>query len=72
MDYCLPRANNFPFIQFKLNEVPSTTNALGMKGAGEAGAIGAPPAMINAVVDALSVFEYAMWTCLQHRKRFGA
>ena len=56
MDYGLPRANDLPFIQFKLNEVPSTTNALGMKGAGEAGAIGAPPAMINAVVDALSVF----------------
>ena len=47
---------DLPFVQFKLNEVPSTTNALGMKGAGEAGAIGAPPAVINAVVDALSVF----------------
>jgi carbon-monoxide dehydrogenase large subunit len=56
MDYGLPRATDLPFIQFKLNEVPSTTNALGMKGAGEAGAIGAPPAIINAVVDALSVF----------------
>ncbi|WP_158044328.1 xanthine dehydrogenase family protein molybdopterin-binding subunit [Skermanella pratensis] len=56
MDYCMPRANNIPFVQFKLNEVPSTTNALGMKGAGEAGAIGAPPAVINAVVDALSVY----------------
>ena len=54
MDYGLPRATDLPFIQFKLNEVPSTTNALGMKGAGEAGAIGAPPAIINAVVDALS------------------
>jgi carbon-monoxide dehydrogenase large subunit len=56
MDYGLPRATDLPFVQFKLNEVPSTTNALGMKGAGEAGAIGAPPAVINAVVDALSVF----------------
>ncbi|EWY39814.1 carbon monoxide dehydrogenase [Skermanella stibiiresistens SB22] len=56
MDYCMPRAANIPFVQFKLNEVPSTTNALGMKGAGEAGAIGAPPAVINAVVDALSPY----------------
>ena len=54
MDYQLPRALDIPPIQVKLNCVPSTTNALGMKGAGEAGAIGAPPAVINALVDALS------------------
>ena len=54
MDYQMPRALDIPPIQVKLNCVPSTTNALGMKGAGEAGAIGAPPAVINAIVDALS------------------
>ncbi|AWK90091.1 xanthine dehydrogenase family protein molybdopterin-binding subunit [Azospirillum thermophilum] len=54
MDYQMPRAVDLPPIAIKLNCVPSTTNALGMKGAGEAGAIGAPPAIINALVDALS------------------
>lgn len=53
-DYRLPRAADIPPIAVKLNCVPSTTNALGMKGAGEAGAIGAPPAVINALVDALA------------------
>jgi carbon-monoxide dehydrogenase large subunit len=56
MDYTLPRADDLPSIRFKLNEVPCTTNPLGIKGAGEAGAIGAPPAIINAIVDALSEF----------------
>ncbi len=56
MDYGMPRADVVPFIDFHLNRVPSTTNALGMKGAGEAGTIGATPAVINAVVDALSEF----------------
>ncbi|MDN3517850.1 xanthine dehydrogenase family protein molybdopterin-binding subunit [Aquisalimonas lutea] len=55
MDYTMPRAADLPPIAFRLNCVPSTTNALGMKGAGEAGAIGAPPAVINALVDALGV-----------------
>ena len=53
MDYTMPRASNFPEIRFKRNEVPCLTNPLGIKGAGEAGAIGAPPAIINAVVSAL-------------------
>ena len=56
MDYAIPRAADLPSIRFKLNEVPCTTNPLGIKGAGEAGAIGAPPAVINAVVDALARF----------------
>jgi carbon-monoxide dehydrogenase large subunit len=56
MDYAIPRAGDLPSIRFKLNEVPCTTNPLGIKGAGEAGAIGAPPAVINAVVDALARF----------------
>ena len=54
MDYSMPRADNLPFMRFARNEVPCTTNPLGIKGAGEAGAIGAPPAIINAVVNALS------------------
>lgn len=53
MDYCLPRADDLPDIAFDMRNVPSTTNALGMKGAGEAGAIGSCPAVVNAVCDAL-------------------
>ena len=49
------RASLFPFIDFSFVEnVPCKTNPSGVKGAGEAGAIGAPPAVVNAVVDALS------------------
>ena len=54
MDYTMPRADDFPAIRFKRNEVPCETNPLGIKGAGEAGAIGAPPAIVNAIVNALS------------------
>lgn len=53
-DYCLPRADNFPDIEVILCEVPCKTNPLGVKGAGEAGAVGSAPASINAVVDALA------------------
>jgi carbon-monoxide dehydrogenase large subunit len=53
MDYCLPRASDVPFFQFETRNVPSTTNPLGIKGAGEAGSIGSCPAVMNAVVDAL-------------------
>jgi carbon-monoxide dehydrogenase large subunit len=52
-DYCLPRADDLPAIEFAYNVVPCRTNPLGVKGAGEAGAIGAPPALVNAVIDAL-------------------
>lgn len=54
MDYTMPRADHLPMIRFQRNEVPCTTNPLGIKGAGEAGAIGAPPAVVNAVVNALA------------------
>ena len=54
MDYAMPRADGLPPIDFTYKEIRCTTNALGMKGAGEAGAIGAPPAVINAIVDALA------------------
>ncbi|WP_158742478.1 xanthine dehydrogenase family protein molybdopterin-binding subunit [Acidisphaera sp. L21] len=53
MDYALPRASDLPDIEVELIEVPCGTNPLGVKGAGEAGAVGSPPAMINAIVDAL-------------------
>ena len=53
MDYALPRADDLPDIEVELVEVPCVTNALGVKGAGEAGAVGSPPALINALVDAL-------------------
>ena len=56
MDYTMPRADDLPYINFQTNIVPCTTNPLGVKGAGEAGAIGAPPAIVNAVVDALREF----------------
>jgi carbon-monoxide dehydrogenase large subunit len=54
MDYCLPRATDMPPIAFATNNVPCATHPLGLKGAGEAGAVGAPPAVINALLDALA------------------
>jgi aerobic carbon-monoxide dehydrogenase large subunit len=54
MDYALPRADDVPAIEFNVNVVPCKTNPLGIKGAGEAGAIGAPATVINAVMDALA------------------
>jgi carbon-monoxide dehydrogenase large subunit len=53
MDYALPRAADAPDFVFETRNVRSTANVLGVKGAGEAGAIGSCPAVINAVVDAL-------------------
>jgi carbon-monoxide dehydrogenase large subunit len=52
-DYTMPRADDMPSFSFATHNVPCKTNPLGVKGAGEAGAIGAPPAVINAIVDAL-------------------
>jgi carbon-monoxide dehydrogenase large subunit len=52
-DYAMPRAADLPFFSFSTRNVPCTANPLGIKGAGEAGAIGAPPAVINAIVDAV-------------------
>ena len=53
MDYALPRANEFPDIEVELLEIPCASNPLGVKGAGEAGAVGSPPAVINGIIDAL-------------------
>lgn len=78
MDYAMPRANDFP--EFQLGHVctPCTHNPLGTKGCGEAGAIGSPPAVINAVLDALrplGVREFDMpasphrvWEAIQSAK----
>ena len=78
MDYAMPRADDFP--EFKLGHVvtPCTHNPLGTKGCGEAGAIGSPPAVINAVLDALNdlgVKEFDMpaspsrvWAAIQAAK----
>jgi carbon-monoxide dehydrogenase large subunit len=52
-DYAMPRADDFPELTSELTEVPAKTNPLGVKGAGEAGATGAPPAVIGAILDAL-------------------
>ena len=54
MDYQMPRAADFPIFHFETRNVPSTTNPLGLKGAGEAGTIGSTPAVMNAVLDALN------------------
>ncbi len=53
MDYALPRAGDLPNVEVDFVEVPCATNPLGVKGAGEAGAVGSPPAVMNAIVDAL-------------------
>jgi carbon-monoxide dehydrogenase large subunit len=54
MDYCMPRADAVPPIQVEFIEVPAKTNPLGAKGCGEAGATGAPPTVMNALLDALA------------------
>jgi carbon-monoxide dehydrogenase large subunit len=54
MDYCIPRADDLPNFTVGYNNEPCTTNPLGVKGCGEAGAIVAPSAVVNAIVDALA------------------
>ncbi|HYY36166.1 MAG TPA: xanthine dehydrogenase family protein molybdopterin-binding subunit [Xanthobacteraceae bacterium] len=54
MDYGMPRADTMPNVEAELEEVPCKTNPLGVKGIGESGTIGAPPTVINAVIDALA------------------
>ena len=60
MDYAMPRAMDVPNIQVSNTVTPCSHNPLGVKGCGEAGAIGSPPAYINAVTDALGVVDLAM------------
>ncbi len=54
MDYAMPRADTFPDIAVESNPVPTKLNPLGAKGAGEAGTVGALPAVMNAIIDALA------------------
>jgi len=60
MDYALPRADDLPDFACELTGEPCLNNPLGMKGAGEVGPIGAPAALINAVVDALDGRDFDM------------
>ena len=60
MDYCLPRADDLPDFVVDTTLTPCTHNPLGAKGCGEAGAIGSPAAIINAVTDALGLKDIAM------------
>ncbi len=60
MDYCIPRADDLPDFRVDTTVTPCTHNPLGVKGCGEAGAIGAPAAVMNAVTDALGVADLPM------------
>ena len=60
MDYCMPRADDVPSFKVGTKETACTHNPLGVKGCGEAGAIGAPAAVMNAITDALGVKDIAM------------
>ena len=56
MDYAMPRAADMCAVEVQCNPVPTQTNPLGVKGAGEAGTVGSMPAVANAVIDALSIY----------------
>jgi carbon-monoxide dehydrogenase large subunit len=60
MDYAMPRADDLPSFKVDNCVTPCSHNPLGVKGCGEAGAIGAPPALINAITDALGVRDLEM------------
>ncbi|WMS41144.1 xanthine dehydrogenase family protein molybdopterin-binding subunit [Acuticoccus sp. MNP-M23] len=53
LDYCVARADDVPSLYFETRNIPSKHNAMGIKGAGEAGSIGSCPAIMNAVIDAM-------------------
>ncbi|MDT9002393.1 xanthine dehydrogenase family protein molybdopterin-binding subunit [Paucibacter sp. APW11] len=77
MDYAMPRADDLPSFQIKTSKgTPCTHNPLGVKGCGEAGAIGSPPAVINAICNALGVKDvpmpaspHAVWSVLQTQSK---
>jgi carbon-monoxide dehydrogenase large subunit len=76
MDYCMPRAENLPALKVDTTVTRSPSNPLGIKGCGEAGAIAAPAAVINAITDAIGTEELAMpatpqavWLALQKTNR---
>ena len=60
MDYCMPRASDLPSFNVAMTSTPCPSNPLGIKGCGEAGAIAAPAAVINAITDALGHENIAM------------
>ena len=60
MDYCMPRADDLPDFVVDTTVTPCSHNPLGVKGCGEAGAIGSPAAIINAISDALDGHNIAM------------
>ena len=60
MDYCMPRASDLPSFKVAMTRTPCPSNPLGIKGCGEAGAIAAPAAVINAITDALGHEDIAM------------
>jgi aerobic carbon-monoxide dehydrogenase large subunit len=75
LDYSLPRADEMPSFVVGTKETPCTHNPLGVKGCGEAGAIGAPAALMNAITDALGVKDMPMpaspqnvWSALKTKK----
>jgi len=57
MDYVVPKAEQLPRYHCERTETPTKVNPLGVKGVGEAGTIGATPAVVNAVLDALATFD---------------
>ncbi|TPW30718.1 xanthine dehydrogenase family protein molybdopterin-binding subunit [Pararhizobium mangrovi] len=59
-DYCMPRADDLPSFKVSTTETPCTSNPLGIKGCGEAGAIGSPPAFMNALTDAVGHNDLTM------------
>jgi carbon-monoxide dehydrogenase large subunit len=60
MDYCVPRADDLPSFLLDHVETPNPSNPIGVKGCGEAGAIGSPAAVINAITDALGTEDITM------------
>ncbi len=79
MDYAMPRADDVPSYKLDTRETPCTHNPLGVKGCGEAGAIGAPAALMNAITDALQPFgindlpmpasPQTVWKAIQNAKQ---
>lgn len=78
MDYAVPRAKMIPWMELDRTETPTDVNPMGVKGVGEAGTIGATPAIVNAIVDALAPFGIrhidmpirpeAVWRIVSQRK----
>ncbi|PTE11673.1 xanthine dehydrogenase family protein molybdopterin-binding subunit [Mesorhizobium helmanticense] len=76
MDYTMPRASDLPSFKVSTSNTPCPGNPLGIKGCGEAGAIGSPPAVINAITDAIGITDIAMpaspstvWAAIRATKR---